>query len=478
MSQINKSTGISVFMLVMLITISIDSIRNMPATALFGSSLIFFFIFSAVTFLLPTALVSAELSAAWPKQSGIYHWVRLAFNEKTAVVAVWLQWINTMVWYPTILSFLAGTLATLINPALAQNKTYLVSIILGTFWFLTFVNLKGVKTSAKFASACAILGMVIPMAFIITLAAVWLFSGKPLQVHFTAHDILPSFKQSDSWISLTAIMTAFLGMELAAVHVNDVNNPQKTFPKALFYSTLFILVTMICGSLAIAIVLPANQINLVNGVTQAFANFLAAYHISWLLPIITTMILVGSFGGIINWVISPAKGLLQAGQDGYLPAILQKENQHGVAGNLLILQAVLVSVVCLAFLLMPSVNGSYWLLTDLSTQLYMLMYILLFLAAIVLRYKFPWQKRSFAIPGGISGIYITCILGLIGCLITLIVGFFPPSGINVGGTLHYEIVFTSGIIAMILPVFFFCQKRYQTAQVDVLINTNEEEYSI
>ena len=55
-------------------------------------------------------------------------------------------------------------------------------------------------------------------------------------------------------------------------------------------------------------------------------------------------------------------------------------NQHNVPSRILITQAILVSAVCLAFLLMPSVNGSYWLLTDLSTQLYILMYLLMFIA--------------------------------------------------------------------------------------------------
>ena len=84
---------------------SIDSIRNLPTTALFGPSLIFFFILGAIFFLLPTGLISAELSSTWPDKGGIYQWTKMAFGEKTGVVAIWLQWINTMVWYPTIFVF-------------------------------------------------------------------------------------------------------------------------------------------------------------------------------------------------------------------------------------------------------------------------------------------------------------------------------------------------------------------------------------
>jgi len=145
---------------------------------------------------------------------------------------------------------------------------------------------------------------------------------------------------------------------------------------------------------------------------------------------------------------------LHAGKTGYLPKYMTKENKHGVANRILILQAILVSFICLAFLLMPSVNGSYWLLTDLSTQLYMLMYVLLFFAAIALFAKHK-IKSGFKIPGGKMGTWLVSGLGLTGCVITLVVGFFPPSTINVGGVAHYETVFVLGMVVMLLPVVGF-----------------------
>lgn len=460
-----KAAGLGVFTLAMLITGAIDSVRNLPATALFGSSLIFFFLFSAIVFLIPAALISAELSSTWTDRGGIFHWVKLAFGEKTAFLAVWLQWISNLVWFPTILSFIAGTAAYLVDPALAQNKVYLVSVILVVFWALTLVNLKGIHTSAKFATICAITGMIIPMVLIIVLALVWMILGNPIQIHFTVSNVFPTFNNPDNWVSLTAIMTAFLGMELATVHIKDVRNPQTTFPKALYISVIIILSTMILGSLGIAMVLPKDEINLVNGVMQAFTNFFAVYHLSWTIPIITVMLLLGSLGGIVSWVISPAKGLMQAAQTGFMPDFLKKENKHGVASNLLIVQAVLVSLFCCAFLFMPSVNGSYWLLTALSTQLYILMYVLMFAAGICLRYKAPRDQQGFKIPGGNMGIWSVGILGLIGCIITLIVGFIPPNGINVGSILRYELVFVGGLVAMMVPIIFCYYYKYKMTKV-------------
>lgn len=450
---------INVFALVMLITGAIDSIRNLPATSLFGTELIFFCIFAAIIFLIPTALVAADLSSKLPEHGGVYRWSRLAFGEHVGFLTVWLQWINTMVWYPTILSFIAGTLAYLINPALAHDKFYLVVVILAVFWGLTLLNFRGLHVSAHFAEICTLLGMVVPMIAIILLALFWIFTGHTTQIHFTVQNILPHVLHAQSWISLTAIMAAFLGMELAAVHVGQVRRAQHNFPKALGISVAIILVTMIMGSLAIAIVLPAKKVSLVSGVIQAVAQFLQVYHLHWLLPVFVIMIFIGALGGMINWIISPAKGLLQAGQQGFLPHWLRKENKHGVAQNLLIVQAILVSVVCLAFLVMPSVNGSYWFLTDLSTQLYMLMYIIMFMSAMVLGRRYANVKAPFKIPGGVKGIRFMCYLGVFGTIVSILVGFIPPTTINVGSTFHYELSFALGMVVMVLPVLGFYAYR-------------------
>jgi len=460
MNQIKKITA---FALMLLIAGSIDSIRNLPATALFGSSLILFIVFAAVIFLIPVALVSAELSATWTEHGGIYAWVKNAFGDKTAFVAIWLQWFNTMIWYPTILSFIAATSAYLFNPALAQSKVYLVSIIVGVFWLLTLLNLKGVQISTKFTSVCALIGMIIPMMAIIAMGIVWIHMGKPLQIHFSSHALLPALDHTQSWISLTAIMTAFLGMELACVHVNDVKNPQHSFPKAMIAAVVIIVMTMLLGSLAIAVVIPHQQINLVSGVMQTFTGFLNAYHLHFLMPITAILLLLGSLGGMINWIISPAKGLLHASQDGHLPKILAKENKQGVAKNILLLQAILVSLLCSAFLLMPSVNGSYWLLTDLSTQLYMLMYGILFISYIKLKHKYPNKKAAFHIPGGKKFAIITAMAGCTGVAITMYIDFIPPQGINVGGFWHYEILFGAGmIIALLIPLLYLIIKKVTT----------------
>ncbi len=440
---------ISIFSLVLLVVAAIDSIRNLPATAIFGSSLIFFFLFAAILFLIPISLVSAEFASRFPNEGGAFHWVRHAFGERMGVLAVWLQWINTMVWYPTILSFIAGTAAYLVNPALANNKTFLAVVILLVFWTLTLLNLRGIHISAKINSYCGILGTLLPICFLIVLGLGWVFSGRPVQISFDWNALIPSLAESGNWSSLIAIMASYLGMELSGVHVSDIDNPQKNYPKAMLYSVFILLSTMICGSLAIAVLIPQKEIRFVDGIMQTFSQFFEAFGLSALLPILAVLIIFGSAGGMINWLLSPAKGLLQASHYGYLPRFFTVKNAHHVPVRILFTQAILVSLFCLAFTFMPSINAFYWFLTALSTGLYMLMYILLFLSALklgrpnkeTLAYRMPKGSRT-----------VTCAMGLFGCVLTIVIGFVPPANIDFGGSYYYAAMIAGGFALMVAPV--------------------------
>ncbi|GGI82413.1 APC family permease [Legionella impletisoli] len=454
MNKTASSAKISILALVLLITGAIDSIRNLPGTALFGSSLIFFFILSALFFLIPVALVSAELASKFPEEEGgVYSWVKSGLGENIAFFAIWLQWINTMIWYPAILSFIAGTLAHLINPALALNKIYIISVILIAFWTLTYLGLNGLKASARFASFCAIFGLILPMVGIVVFSLIWLLQGKPIVIDLSWQSIMPDWSNTQSWVSLTAIMTSFLGMELAAVHVRNIENPRQNYPKAMLYSSLLILSTMILGALAIACVVPKKDISLVDGVMQAFDHFLFAYHLNWLSPVMASLLLLGCVGSMINWIISPAKGLLIAANHGYLPQGFYKLNEHGIASRILLMQAGIVTLLCFCFLLLPSVNAIYWLFADLSTELYIMMYVLLFIAAIFLKKQKLAPTDAFVIPGGHIAYYVTCVIGLIGCLITLAVGFIPPEQTIGASAIKFQTIFSLGILCMFLPAF-------------------------
>ncbi|MFT4058681.1 MAG: APC family permease [Legionella sp.] len=449
----NNKQPLTIFSLTMITVGSVDSIRNLPATALFGSQLIFYFVLGALFFLIPTALVSAELASGWAKQGGIYVWVKQAFGKKMAFLAIWLQWIENVIWYPTILSFVAGTIGYLLNPALTSNPYFLWVVIVSCFWGATFLNLRGMSSSALFSNLCSLAGLLLPMSLIIGLGVVWIVQGNPLQIQFDIPSIVPHPSDQSMWVSLTAIIMSFCGIEIATVHANDVANPQHAFPKVLVYSVGIILSTLILGSLAIAVVLPQSNINLVAGIMQAFEAFFSSYQMHWMMPVVAVMLVLGGLGGVSNWIIAPTKGLLVAAEDGNLPDFFQRTNAKGAPVVMLFAQASIVTVLSGLFLFMPSVNGSYWLLTALAAQLYMLMYFIMFIAAIKLRFSEPNHPRTFKIPGGLLGMCFIAGVGIVGVIATLAVSFIPPEGIDVGSLVRYEFTLIIGLVLMCSPPF-------------------------
>jgi amino acid transporter len=177
------------------------------------------------------------------------------------------------------------------------------------------------------------------------------------------------------------------------------------------------------------------------------------------------MLIFGGLGTVSNWIIAPTKGLLVAGQDGHLPQRLTVENKNGAPVTLLFGQAIIVTVLTLTFLFMPSVNSSYWLLTALTAQLYMMMYILMFATGIYLSFTDPDQPRGFRIPGGKVGMVVVAGREIIGTGTTFFVSFIPPSTIYTGSVWLYEAFLLSGLILMCLPPFIIMRWQQRRSLV-------------
>ncbi|MCB1828374.1 MAG: amino acid permease, partial [Coxiellaceae bacterium] len=317
---------LNVFSLVMINIIAVDSLRSLPFSAEYGFSLVFFYLLAGLMFFWPVALVSAELATAFPSKGGIYVWVREAFGEFWGFMVIWLQWVYNIAWYPTILSFIGVAIAFVIHPSLADNKAFILVLIMVVYWGATLVNFCGMKISSWVSNVGALLGTLLPMVFIIILAMIWLLTGHSSQITFSSHTFFPDFQDSDLLSFLMAILFGLVGIELSAVHADQVDDPGRSYPRAILYSTVIILVSLILSSLAIAIVVPKRELSVVTGLLQALEIYLRSFHLAWVLPIITIFIVFGGISSVATWIIGPAKGLLVAVQDGNAPEILARMN--------------------------------------------------------------------------------------------------------------------------------------------------------
>jgi glutamate:GABA antiporter len=461
-SSSEKKSGkvLGFFQLVMINIIAVDSIRTLTFSAAYGYCLVFFYLLAAITFFIPTALVSAELGTGWPNRGGIYVWVREAFGKRISFFVIWLSWIYNIIWYPTILALIAGTFTYFFNPSLSENSLYMSMSVLALFWIATLINCLGMKASSILSTLGALVGTIFPMVLISVLGIFWWFLDKPMQIDFTASNFFPHASQSSNLAFLTNVLFGLLGLEMTATHAAEMRNPTKDYPRSLLVSCIIILSTIILGSLAIAIVVPNKELSLVTGVMQAFAIFAKAYNLPWLMPIIAGSIILGGLSCVGAWIIGPTKGLLVATQDGSLPPSFSVTNKKGAPINILLTQALLVSVLCLAFIYMPTVNSSFWLLSAMTAQLALLVYVALFASALKLYYKKPDVHRHFKIPGKKIGIWTVCLLGSLSSFSVIIFGFIPPSDIPIKNNFLYEFILIGGM-AILCLIPFLLYHAYQ-----------------
>lgn len=453
MSDFLPKKHLSVFGLVMINVVAIDSLRTLPIGAEYGYSVIFYYIVAALVFFVPVALVAAELATGWPDTGGIYIWTREAFGKRTAFLTIWLQWFYNVCWYPTILTLIAATIAYCINPNLVNNKLYMASVIMTIFWLSTLFNFFGLKITNILSTLSAIVGTILPMIFITILGFVWLFMGKSISITPSWHNFFPDLSSLNNLVLLSSLLYGLVGIEMSASHAAEVHNPPRDYPKAVFWSALIILATMIFASLAIALVVPQHQLNIVSGLLQAFSIFFTAFHMTWFMPILAILIVLGALGGMNAWMLGPSKGLLMASRDGSLPASLSFVNKEQVPTRILLLQAIIFTGLCSTFLFMPTVSSSFWVLSAITSILALIVYVIMFAAGIKLRYKHAHVTRAFIIPGGKFGLWLTCLLGLASCLFTIFLGFLPPSQVNVGHIMTYEMILIVGVILSCLIPF-------------------------
>ena len=424
--MIKKLEKITPLMFAMITISLMVTLRGLPMLARYGLSSIFFYGFSTIFFLIPVALIAAEMATTFPEEGGIFLWVSKAFGDKWGFVATFLQCVPIIIWYPTALSFISASLAYIFFPALAENKYYIFFMILAIYWGATFLNFKGLKVSGWISSFLAGLGTLFPALVIVLFGIFWLIKGHPSHISFTAKDVIPDLSNVQNIVFLAGALLLFAGIEISAVHVKQMERPKTGYPKAILLAVVAILAVSFLGTLAISIVVPKEEISLVSGVLQAFSEFFQKFNLSFLVPVIAFLIALGPMGQILAMILGPTKALLASANRGDLPPFFKKTNENNIPVNILITQGIIVTIFSFVFFFMPTVSSSFWILSVLVIQLYLIMYVFFYTAAIKLRYKYPKEKRPYKVPGGKYGIWIAALIGLISGAFVFFISFFPP----------------------------------------------------
>ncbi|MBQ2970318.1 MAG: amino acid permease [Bacteroidaceae bacterium] len=466
MANIGKATKLSVATLAIMNVTAVVSLRGLPAEAEYGLSSAFYYLFAAIVFLIPTALVAAELAAMFSdKQGGVFRWVGEAFGKRMGFLAVWLQWVESTIWYPTVLTFGAVSLAFIgmngtHDMALASNRIYTLIVVLAIYWLATFISLKGMSWVGKVSKIGGLVGTIIPAGLLVVLAVVYLASGGHSQLDFHG-SFFPDLSNMSNLVLASSIFLFYAGMEMGGIHVKEMDNPSRNYPKAVFIGSFITVLIFVLGTFSLGIIIPKDEINLTQSLLVGFDRYFAYIRASWLSPVIAVALAFGVLAGVLTWVAGPSKGIFAVGRAGYLPPFFQKTNGIGVQRNILLVQGGLVTLLGLLFVVMPSVQSFYQILSQLTVLLYLIMYLLMFAAAIYLRYSMKKTDRPFRIGGKGNGLmWVVGGVGFLGSLLAFILSFIPPGQIAVGSkTMWYAVLVIGCVVVVIVPLIIYAMRK-------------------
>ncbi|MGW8883008.1 APC family permease [Streptomyces sp. NPDC055749] len=443
--------GMTWVTLALMTTASVASLRSAPTMAVYGLACVFLYLIPAIIFLLPTALVSAELASGW--NGGVYRWVSEGLSKPLGFLAVWCQFAMTIFYYPSLLAYVASTIAYVIDPALASSGLYTAIVIMVLYWTGVWVSSRGTKAVAGLSSWGLIIGTLIPGTILVVLGLVFLGQGNGSAAPMTSSHLLPQWTGLASLVLIVNNFLSYSGMEMNAVHVSSLKNPAKEYPRSMFLAMGLVLLIFILPALAISWVVPASQLSLTAGVMQAFDAFFSYFHVGWLTPIVAIALVAAALGGMLTWLAGPSKGLLLISrEEGYLPPFLQKLNKNGIQQNILVTQGIVTTAIALMYALIPDVSSAYWIFSVITTQVYLIVYLLMFAAAIRLRQKQPDHPRGYRAPALIP----LCVLGLLASLAALAIGFVPSSQFGGNSVWAYIGLIGGGLLVLgvIIPFLF------------------------
>lgn len=456
----SKKGALGVFSLAMMNCVAIISLRNFPSMAEYGLAMIFFYTIAVILFLIPTALVSAELATGFPEEGGIFNWVNKAMGNTLGFLSIWIQNICTVVSAPAALVYMASLIAYAIGrPDLASNNYYAFAVTFVATWLCTLICLKGMRFASLITNIGSVLGTFIPIVLIVVLGSTWLIAGHPSFTPLTWSATIPNLDSPEKFVFLLNVLLGFSGLEISAALAKDVKNPQRDYPRAIFISAILIFGLSLFGSLAIAVSVPKESLTLESGVIQSIQALLEKFHLSGMTSLIAWLMALGVLAWFVAWLAGPSLGMLAMAKVGNLPPVFQKVNRNGMPTALIIFQGCLITISSVILLLIPSVTTCFWISVAASTQCLLIMYILMFLSGIILKFKYPKTPRAYAVPFGKIGMTLTSGLAIIACILCFFVGFLPPEEIHFDNKIQYIIILLIGNLIVMLPPFVIAHFR-------------------
>lgn len=437
------------------------TVYEYPTFATAGLSLVFFLLLAGFLWFIPVALCAAEMATVegW-EEGGIFKWVSATLGERWGFASIFFQWFQITVGFVTMIYFILGAFAYVLNWNALDTVPWIKFVgVIVIFWALTFSQLGGTKYTARISKIGFIGGILIPGLALFVLAALYLASGGTVDIDFTWSNAIPDFSQLATLVVFVSFILAYMGVEASASHVNEMVNPRRDYPLAMFMLVILAIIFDTIGGLSVAAVVPQQELSLSAGVVQTFEGLLAHFSsgLTWLAKVFAVMLAVGVMAEVSAWVVGPARGMYVTAQQGLLPPALRKVNKNDVPVTFVMVQGIIVTIWA-AVLTFGGGGGnvSFFTAITLTVVIYLVAYVLFFAAYLVLVLRKKDLTRAYNVPGGTVGKVIVAVVGMLLSLFAFAISFVTPSNIPKAEDAEYtSILVISFVIVAIIPFVIY-----------------------
>jgi glutamate:GABA antiporter len=425
--------------------------RWVAAAAHSGTSSMSLWVLAAALFFVPSALVINELSSRFPIEGGLYVWAKEAFGDFHGFVAGWTYWIYTIFYFPGLLLASAAMSAYVLGPRgarLAEDRAFLLIVSLALLIVAVGLNIVGLNVGKWLQNAGGLFTYV-PLLMLVGIAAV-LYARNGSVTHFSRANMLPAWNWNtvNFW---SQIAFAFSGLELVSAMSEEVRDPQRTLPRAVFGSGVLIMAMYMAGTVALLAMIPAADVSPTSGVYQAITSGSTALKIGFFGILAAVLVTVGNAGGVGTTVAGVARVPFVVGIDRYMPPAFGKIHPRWRTPYVsMLVQAIAAAAVLLVSQISETTRGAYQVLVDLTIIIYFIPFLYMFAAAIKLANSKGRNTNAHAvlIPGGKMGVWVVGGVGFLVVLVCMVVSAVPPG--DSSNKVLFEMKLAIGTIAAIL----------------------------
>jgi amino acid transporter len=410
--------------LVLLFVVAVLNLNTVPVVAAGGPVTVWLWLLALVSFFWPQGLAVIELSDRYPHEGGVYLWTKEIFGDFHGFVSGWCYWTNNVFYIPTLLLYVVGISVFIGGPsmqALGANKVFVAVSAVALLVAMTALNILGLSIG-KWVNNLGGIGAAITAVVLIALAAAVGYSHGS-----TLHS--SDFRVAGvDWhlVNLFGVVCfALVGLELASVMGDEIRDPRRTVPRAVFWGGVISGLLYVGVTLAVLFALPTRDIGAMQGIVQAVTRMADEAHIGWIVPPVALLLTFAIAGTTSAWLAGSARIPFVAGLDHYLPSGLGKLHPRFATPYvaLIVQSAVSCALVAMSFV-GSTVEQGYKLLLLLAVVLQLIPFLYIFLALISVAASRSYVRARYSRPtlwvAGVSGFVVTAL--------GVILAFVPQTG--------------------------------------------------